>query len=81
MSAKVKELIGELSITDYVNKKIQEFQDEVASWKITEGVKELIPSRCKVGDDDRSVALTYHSVSLVLRASRVIILHLLSLVH
>lgn len=50
LSKALEEALKTKSIEEYVKEKIQEFQDEIASWELSEKVKSLIPSRCQVGD-------------------------------
>jgi hypothetical protein len=61
---RVKELIGELSITDYVHKKVNEFTD-VSKWQITQDIKEKIPSRCKFGSDDTFCQMSCKAIGRV----------------
>ena len=46
----VKDILGGLDIFEWVKQKIGEFQKGVDDWEITQEVKALVPSRCRLGD-------------------------------
>ncbi len=51
LTKEIRQLLGDMSIAEYVKLKRDQFREEIESWKISEKVKEVAPSRCKLDDD------------------------------
>jgi len=53
LTDRVRKLLGDMNVFDYIKLRIDEFSEQVQSWKIPEEVRELALSRCKVDSDGR----------------------------
>ena len=56
ISETLKKALNGRKISEYVRDKIKEFKDEVSSWEISESIKELVPSRCNIGDRYKKIS-------------------------